>query len=147
LLGIASGEVKGPRILTVGDPFYPKGGTTVYIKSFLEAHQVPSCEVDSADQATARVRRQIQSGADGIKIFAASFAGGGKIVPMPLEIAKAIVTEAHRARSGNCGYGVRKSSLYDLARAGGISQGAGSEEHGVRRRRETSNARCPMRIA
>jgi imidazolonepropionase-like amidohydrolase len=53
--------------------------------------------VDSADQATARVRRQIQSGADGIKIFAASFAGGGKIVPMPLEIAKAIVTEAHRA--------------------------------------------------
>jgi SAM-dependent methyltransferase len=27
---IASGEVQGPMILTVGDPFYPKGGTPVH---------------------------------------------------------------------------------------------------------------------
>jgi imidazolonepropionase-like amidohydrolase len=93
---ITSGEVKGPRILTVGDPFYPKGGTPVYVKGFLESNHVPSCEVESTEQAVARVRKQIAAGADGVKIFAASFAGGGKIVPMPQEIATAIVTEAHR---------------------------------------------------
>lgn len=43
-----------------------------------------------------RERRQISEGADGVKIFTASFAAGGEIVPMPLEIAKAIVAEAHR---------------------------------------------------
>jgi imidazolonepropionase-like amidohydrolase len=93
---ITGGEVKGPRILTVGDPFYPKGGTPVYVKGFLESNHVPSCEVDTTEQAVARVRKQIAAGADGAKIFAASFAAGGKIVPMPQEIATAIVTEAHR---------------------------------------------------
>ena len=94
---IASGEVIGPRILTVGDPFYPKGGTPVYVKGFLEANHIPSAEVESVSQAVERERRQIRDGADGVKIFAASFAVGGQILPMPLEIAKAIVAEAHRA--------------------------------------------------
>ena len=94
---IASGEVRGPKILTVGDPFYPKGGTPIYVKGFLESNHIPSCEVESAEQAITRVRRQLASGADGVKIFAASFAGGGKIEPMPQAIATAIVTEAHRS--------------------------------------------------
>jgi imidazolonepropionase-like amidohydrolase len=32
---IDSGEVRGPRILTVGEPFYAKGGAPVYIRGFL----------------------------------------------------------------------------------------------------------------
>ena len=94
---IATGEIIGPRILTVGEPFYPKGGTPIYVKSFLEQNHVPSNEVEFVRQAVARLRRQIQAGADGVKIFAASFAGGGKIVPLPVKIATAIVNEAHRA--------------------------------------------------
>ena len=94
---IDNGEVHGPRIFTVGDPFYPKGGTPVYIKSFLEANNVPSAEVSIPAEAVARVRRQIANRADGTKIFAASFAGGGRILPMPLNIAKAIALESHRA--------------------------------------------------
>lgn len=93
---IASGEVRGPRILTVGDPFYPQGGTPVYVKAFLAANHVPPAEVATIPQAVARVRRQVHAGADGIKIFAASFSPDG-ILPMPKAIAKAIVVAAHRA--------------------------------------------------
>lgn len=92
---IESGEVRGPHILTAGDPFYPKGGTPIYVKRFLEENHVPSAEVESAPQAVERERAQFGKGADGVKIFAASFAGGGKIIDMPLDIATAIVREAH----------------------------------------------------
>jgi len=34
---MASGKAKGPRILTVDEPFWVKGGTPVYMKGFLEA--------------------------------------------------------------------------------------------------------------
>ncbi|HZI57360.1 MAG TPA: amidohydrolase family protein [Verrucomicrobiae bacterium] len=93
---IAQGEVRGPRILTVGEPFYPRNGTPIYVKGFLKEQHIPSAEVESAQQAVARVRQQIGDGADGIKIFAGAIVAGG-VLPMPADIAKAIVAEAHRA--------------------------------------------------
>jgi imidazolonepropionase-like amidohydrolase len=69
---IASGEIKGPRILTVGEPFWMKGGTPIYVKGFLEANHIDIPEVESTAQAKERVRQQIRDGADGIKIFANS---------------------------------------------------------------------------
>jgi imidazolonepropionase-like amidohydrolase len=93
---IAGGEVRGPRILTVGEPFYPKNGTPIYVKGFLEEQHIPSAEVESAQQAVARVRQQIKDGADGIKIFAGAITAEG-VLSMPPDIAKAIVDEAHRA--------------------------------------------------
>jgi len=93
---VAAGQVHGPRILTVGEPFYPKGGTPIYVKGFLEENHIPPAEVESAPQAVERVRRQIRDGADGIKIFAGSITGNG-VLPMPTDLAKAIVSEAHRA--------------------------------------------------
>jgi imidazolonepropionase-like amidohydrolase len=93
---IESGEVRGPRILTVGEPFYPKGGIPVYIRGFLEENHVTLPEDDSPAQAAERVRRQIQNGADGIKIFAGSIQSGSVLI-MPLDLATAIVAEAHRA--------------------------------------------------
>jgi imidazolonepropionase-like amidohydrolase len=94
---IESGEVRGPRILTVGAPFYPEGGTPIYVKSFLEENHVPSAEVASPQQAVDRLRQQLRGGADGAKIFAGAILGGGKVLIMPLDIASAIVAEAHRA--------------------------------------------------
>ena len=93
---IAKGEVRGPRILTVGEPFYPKGGTPIYVKGFLEENHIASAEVQSTPQAVERVRRQIRDGADGIKIFAGAITAEG-VLPMPPDLAKAIVSEAHRA--------------------------------------------------
>jgi imidazolonepropionase-like amidohydrolase len=91
---IESGEVKGPRILTVGEPFWGKGGTPIYVRGFLEANHISIPEVESAAQGAGRVRQQVRDGADGIKIFANSIEADG-ILTMPLDLAKAIVTEAH----------------------------------------------------
>ncbi|HZV60179.1 MAG TPA: S41 family peptidase, partial [Candidatus Eremiobacteraceae bacterium] len=93
---IESGEVKGPRILTVGEPFWAKGGTPIYVKGFLETNHINIPEVESSAQAVERVRRQIRDGADGIKIFAGSIERDSILI-MPLELAKDIVAEAHRA--------------------------------------------------
>jgi imidazolonepropionase-like amidohydrolase len=93
---IESGDVKGPRILTVGEPFWVKGGTPIYIQGFLEANHIAIPEVESAGQAKERVRQQVRDGADGIKIFASSIESGG-ILTMPLELAQAIAAEAHAA--------------------------------------------------
>ena len=72
---IESGEVKGPRILTVGEPFWTRGGTPVYAKEFLEATRISIPEVESSAQGVAR--QQIHDGADGIKIFTGSIERGG----------------------------------------------------------------------
>lgn len=92
--GIESGEVKGPRILTVGEPFWIK--TPVYVRQFLESNHIDIPEAGSSTRATERVRQQIHLGADGIKIFANSIEQDG-ILTMPLDLARAIVAEAHRA--------------------------------------------------
>src|ERR1700730_6995036 len=93
---IESGEVKGPRILTVGEPFWVKGGTPIYVKGFLEANRISIPEVESNTQAVERVRQQIHDGADGIKIFAGSVERTSILI-MPMDLAKVIVVEAHRA--------------------------------------------------
>ena len=93
---IVSGEIPGPRILTVGEPFYSKGGTPIYIRGFLAENHISLPEVDSVPQAVMRVRRQIRNGADGIKIFAGSIEAGSVLI-MPLDSGSAIVAEAHRA--------------------------------------------------
>jgi imidazolonepropionase-like amidohydrolase len=93
---IETGEVKGPRILTVGEPFWAKGGTPIYVKGFLEENRISIPEVESNAQAVERVRQQIHDGADGIKIFTGSVERDSILI-MPLDLAKAIVAEAHRA--------------------------------------------------
>jgi imidazolonepropionase-like amidohydrolase len=93
---LESGKVKGPRILTVGEPFWGKGGTPIYVRGFLEANHISIPDVESTEQASGRVRQQIHDGADGIKVFANSIEQDG-ILTMPLDLAQAIVAEAHRA--------------------------------------------------
>jgi len=93
---IESGEVKGPRILTVGEPFWTKGGTPIYVQGFLQTNHISIPEVESIGQATERVRQQIHDGADGIKLWTGSPEANGILIT-PLDLAKAIVAEAHRA--------------------------------------------------
>ncbi|HEY0566113.1 MAG TPA: amidohydrolase family protein [Terriglobales bacterium] len=93
---IEHGELKGPRILTVGEPFWIKGGTPDYVKDFLAANHISMPEVESTAQATERVRQQIRSGADGTKIFANSVESD-HVLTMPVDLAQAIVAEAHRS--------------------------------------------------
>jgi imidazolonepropionase-like amidohydrolase len=94
---IASKEVVGPMILTVGDPFYPKGGTPIYVKQFLRDNDFPDEEISSLPDAVSRARRQIQQeGADGIKLFAGAIVGGDVgVLIMPLDQARALAAAAH----------------------------------------------------
>jgi imidazolonepropionase-like amidohydrolase len=93
---INSGEIPGPMILTVGDPFFPKDGTPIYVRDFLKAHDWPSEEVATPKEAAARAARQLQQGTDGVKIFAGAVVGGSiGVLPMRLDVAKAIVAQAH----------------------------------------------------
>jgi imidazolonepropionase-like amidohydrolase len=93
---IAAGQVIGPTILTVGDPFYPKGGTPIYVKQFMKDNGFPDEEIVDLPEAIARVHRQIHEGADGVKLFAGAIVGGEVgVLPMPLDQARALVEAAH----------------------------------------------------
>ena len=94
---IESGEIPGPMILTVGDPFFPKDGTPIYVRDFLKSQGWPSEEVATPQEAGARAARQLDRGTDGVKIFAGAIVGGTiGVLPMPIDIAKAVVAQAHQ---------------------------------------------------
>jgi len=96
---INSGEVTGPMLLTVGAPFYPKDGTPIYVREYLKAHNVVSAEITTPQEAAARAVEQLGLGTDGVKLFAGAIVPiDGKIgvLPMRVDIARAIVEEAHR---------------------------------------------------
>jgi imidazolonepropionase-like amidohydrolase len=94
---INSGEIKGPKILTVGDPFFPKDGTPIYVRDFLKSQGGPSEEVATPTEAAARAARQLKRGTDGVKVFAGAIVGGKiGVLPMRIDIAKAVVAQAHK---------------------------------------------------
>jgi imidazolonepropionase-like amidohydrolase len=94
---VNSGEVAGPMILTVGDPFFPKGGTPIYVRDYIKTYGMADEEVATPQEAAARAARQLDRGTDGVKIFAGAIVGGKiGVLPMRLDIAKAVVAEAHR---------------------------------------------------
>jgi imidazolonepropionase-like amidohydrolase len=86
---IKKGDVSGPVIYTAGVPLVPQNGSPLYI----EPLKLPEAK-DSA-QAIAHVRQQIDSGADGIKLWTGSPTRHGTI-HMPVPIVAAIVKESHR---------------------------------------------------
>jgi imidazolonepropionase-like amidohydrolase len=95
---IEADEFAGPAILTVDTPFFPKDGTPIYVRALLKEIGAPSAEVAGPDQARARVRQQLADGADGVKLFTGAVVGGAiGVLPMDLDIARAVVAEAHRA--------------------------------------------------
>lgn len=94
---IASGEIDGPMILTCGDPFYPEGGTPIYVRQYLADHGWVNEEVSTPEEAADRAARQLNRGTNAVKIFAGAIVGGDiGVLPMRLDIAKAVVAEAHK---------------------------------------------------
>jgi len=96
---INSGEVAGPMLLTVGAPFYPEGGTPIYVRQYFKAHGMSSGEVSTPQEAAARAAQQLDQGTDGVKLFAGAIVpieGKIGVLPMRVDIAKAVVEEAHR---------------------------------------------------
>jgi imidazolonepropionase-like amidohydrolase len=95
---IENGDVRGPTILTAGEPFYPVGGTPEYVRLFLRENRLPSFEAADRDAATARARQQLSVGADGLKVFTGAIVGGeAGVQVMESALARAIVDAAHAA--------------------------------------------------
>lgn len=95
---IAAGEVRGPAILTVDEPFFPKDGVPGYVPDTLGGWSLKQAEVATAAEASTRARRQLAQGADGLKIFAGSMVGGEVgVLPMDLDIAHAVAAAAYDA--------------------------------------------------
>jgi imidazolonepropionase-like amidohydrolase len=91
---IESGELHGPRIFTVGEPIWTI--EPVYVRDFLSQNHIHIENIQTPEQAIALVRDHVAKGADGIKLFAGSDQGYGKVALLPLATAKAAVDEAHR---------------------------------------------------
>jgi imidazolonepropionase-like amidohydrolase len=133
---INSGEILGPKILTVGDPFFPKDGTPIYVREFFKSQGWPSEEVATPQEAGARAARQLERGTDGVKIFAGAIVGGEiGVLPMRIDIARAVVAQAHRrgkpafAHPSNlAGLNVAIESGVDVLAHTTAGDGGGAEE-------------------
>jgi imidazolonepropionase-like amidohydrolase len=93
---IGSGELRGPRILTVGEPIWTI--EPVYVRDFLRETQIHIPNTKTPEEAIALVRDHAAKGANGIKLFTGSDQGRGEVALLPVAVAKAAVDEAHRHR-------------------------------------------------
>ena len=91
---IESGELRGPRVLTVGEPIWTI--EPLYVRDFLKQNNIHIENTETPDQAIALVRDHAAKGANGIKLFTGSYQGQGRVAVLPLATAKAAVGEAHR---------------------------------------------------
>jgi imidazolonepropionase-like amidohydrolase len=93
---IEKGELTGPYIYTAGSGLYPPHGVPFYLRESLPWWMVKLLPQPETPQDAIRiVHRNIASGADVTKLFTGSWIARGHVLPMPLNIAKAAVTESH----------------------------------------------------
>lgn len=93
---IEKGELNGPYIYTAGVPLYPPHGVPFYVRETAPKWMTALMnQPDTPEEATQEVRRNLASGADLTKLFTGSWIERGHVLPMPLNVAKAAVTETH----------------------------------------------------
>lgn len=93
---IEKGELNGPYIYSAGQPLYPPHGVPFYVRETVPKWTAAIMnQPDTPEEATQEVRRNLASGADLTKLFTGSWIARGHVLPMPLNIAKAAVTETH----------------------------------------------------
>jgi imidazolonepropionase-like amidohydrolase len=92
---IEKGELRGPRILTVGWPLYPRDGIPFYIRD-LPKHILDQLhQPKDAAEARADVRANLDAGADGTKLFMVTSPQLGKSLALSSEVARSAVEETH----------------------------------------------------
>ena len=93
---IEKGELAGPYIYTAGTAIYPPHGVPFYLRETLPGWVVRVMpQPDTPEQAQRIVRNNLNSGADVTKLFTGSWIERGRVLPMPLNIARAAVTTSH----------------------------------------------------
>jgi imidazolonepropionase-like amidohydrolase len=95
---VEKGDVRGPRILTAGDPLFPVAGIPIYLKETLPpAVLAQLLQPATAAEARADVERNLLAGADATKVFAGSWQGRGKTLEMDGAILRAAADATHAA--------------------------------------------------
>jgi imidazolonepropionase-like amidohydrolase len=93
---IEKGELTGPYIYTAGTALYPPHGAPFYLRESMPWWMVKLLPQPETPQDAVRiVHRNLASGADVTKLFTGSWVARGHVLPMPLNIARAAVTESH----------------------------------------------------
>jgi len=88
---IEAGEVTGPRELSTGVPFFPAGGTPIYVRGHDLGIEGDVAEVVDAEAGRNRAGEQLAQGARGVKLFTGSIVGGSEGVRlMDAAVASAI---------------------------------------------------------
>jgi imidazolonepropionase-like amidohydrolase len=91
---IAAGEIEGPAILTTGDIIWPKGGVpSLAVMTALGFITEPQDEVATPAEA-AGARERLDDGADGVKVYAATWFTEEPVV-MPGPVIAAATKETH----------------------------------------------------
>jgi imidazolonepropionase-like amidohydrolase len=92
---VEKGEIRGPRIFTVGLALFPPDGIPSYINDLPPQMLARLHQPRTAEDARAAVRANIAAGADGTKLFLHTSPSQGVMTKMSAEIARAAVEETH----------------------------------------------------
>ena len=93
---VEDGDVRGPRILTVGGALFPAHGLPIYISHLRKELLDNLPQPGSVDEALNVVRENLAAGADGTKLFLATPQADSTVKRMRPEIAAAATDETHR---------------------------------------------------
>ncbi|HUQ10991.1 MAG TPA: amidohydrolase family protein [Steroidobacteraceae bacterium] len=92
---VDKGELRGPRIFTVGLPLFPPDGIPSYINDLPPDVLARMHQPGTPQEARAAVRSNLRAGADGTKLFLHTSPRQGVVTKMSAEIARAAVAETH----------------------------------------------------
>lgn len=93
---IENGQLLGPYIYTSGPAVYPPHGVPFYVRQSSPKWMMPLMSEPATPNAARRfVHQNLNSGADLTKLFTGSWVERGRVLPMPLAIARAAVDESH----------------------------------------------------
>lgn len=92
---IERGDLRGPRIRTVGWPLYPVGGIPFYLKDLPQSMLDQLRQPASPDEARKDVQTNLDAGAEGTKLFEVTAPQLGELKALEPETARAAVEATH----------------------------------------------------
>jgi imidazolonepropionase-like amidohydrolase len=93
---IESGEVRGPHIYTAGFGLFPPNAIPFYLKDLPAPLLARLPQPATPAAAVGAVQSNLAFGTDVVKLFTGSYVADSRVVPMPVEIARAAASEGHR---------------------------------------------------
>lgn len=94
---VESGEIAGPRILTAGGGLFPPDGIPFYVRESMPPETLKfMAQPSTPEEAVKILDQEFAGGSDVVKLFTGSLVSRQEVKPMPLDIARAAVDEAHR---------------------------------------------------